>query len=76
MDEYQEDEYQKIVYLKPAVETRPGSYMILLIEEDGYYPQALFHVDLLWNTKEHKIIYEKLAAGETVKCEIRLDRVS
>lgn len=41
----------------------------IVLEYDGI-PAALFHVDLLWNTPEHKAIYERLCAGETVEVEI------
>ena len=30
----------------------------------------MFHVDLLWNTPEHKAIHERLCNGETVEVEM------
>ena len=44
-------------------------YEQIVLSQDGY-PFALFHVDLLWNTPEHKEIHERLCAGETVEVEM------
>jgi hypothetical protein len=45
----------------------------VLLEQDGQ-PATLFHVDLLWNTPEHKEIHERLCAGETVDVDITFKR--
>ena len=46
----------------------------ILMKQDGY-PAALFHVDLLWNTPEHKDIHERLMAGETLTVEVTFKEV-
>jgi hypothetical protein len=46
----------------------------ILLEADGS-PLTMFHVDLLWNTPEHKAIHERLCAGETVEVEMTFKAV-
>lgn len=45
-----------------------------LMKQDGY-PVALLHVDLLWNTPEHKELRERLMAGETLTVEVAFKEV-
>ena len=47
----------------------------VLMLDNQNYPVALFHIDLLWTTPEHRAIHEKLSAGQTVICEMRLREV-
>lgn len=46
----------------------------ILLEVDGC-PITMFHVDLLWNTPEHKEIHERLCQGETVEVELTFKAV-
>ena len=49
-------------------------YEQVMLQQDGS-PATMFHVDLLWNTPEHKAIHERLCAGETVEVEMTIRAV-
>jgi len=64
---------EKLIPLKYDFTGKSGKryvgYEQVMLEQDGQ-PVTMFHVDLLWNTPEHKAIHERLCAGESVEVEM------
>ena len=47
----------------------------VLMLDFNSYPTALFHIDFLWTTDEHRDIHDKLNNGETVTCTLSLKEI-
>ena len=47
----------------------------ILMLDYNLYPTALFHIDFLWTSGEHREIHDKLSDGMTVECELTFKEV-